>query len=1112
MIGVSAVLIAMAIAIGALAIVAAFIGKIDSATLAKGVGVVSILGGVVAAMMFAVKGVSAKALIPLIGVMLILAELFYILSQLQSFDQASLLNSVIALSIIITALANALLMVSIASKLVNPTEMLVGIAGLTLMIIPLVSLMMALSLINKYFGEVKLGLETAAAISLLMISMAVALALVAAVGLIPIQFVLAGVLALTAMVVPMAAFILALSLMQNIQNAEKNAVLISALMFTMSGLLLILGVLAPLAALGIIGAIALTTLFPPMLEIIASLWLMEGLTNAEENSEILTRILYSMAYLLEMLGQYGPMATLGVPAVIALQYLIAEFAILVAAISGLNELFGDDFINFIDNGIELLNVLSLGLGKVLGSFVSGFMVSAVSLLPEIGDKLSSFYEAATPFLNGLKELGNDPSFGEGVKNLAGIMLAMFGASFLDKISNFLGGGADLFILGTELSSFIVAATPFLIGIKNIEEDDVNKTSILADTITAISKIKINKDLTKEEFKNSLTGFAEGFNAFYEKTKDLDVDSVKAAAEAGTALAVMASKFPNSGGWLGAILGNNDGGYFGEQMGGFGDGLNAFYEKTKDINLDAVKTAAEAGIAVADMASKFPNQGGLLGLILGDNDGGYFGVQMSGFADGLDAFYKKTKDINADSVKTAADAGVALADMASKFPNTGGWLGKIFGENDGTSFGTQMENFGTGMVNFHEKTKEITAETVKPAAEAATILTNALANIPTTGGWLDKIFKGEKIDVESSLSSLGSGLKSFYNSFIGDNSSVNMYTLEKAVNDVSKLIDAMSNIDSVNTSSINSFKTSLSTLAKDGIAVFISEMYAQSEKISESVNDFIKSVSSSFNDRVEIVKEDIKKSAEKLIKYFTGTISDYKIKDDVESLIKKARNSMDSDYNIAAFKDAGANLVSGFVSGINSKGTIVESSSTSIAKKALDAIKKALDIHSPSKETEKLGKFTGLGFVNSLIESGKSVYDAAYDVGRNAYDALKDSLNTVYDILMMDMDFEPRIRPVLDLSNVRQGINETNGLVNDISGFSSTVAYKTSRIMNQDIRNVDGDLESSIKKLNDVLSENQNAPQEINNTFYITGDDPKEIAEDVAKIIQRQVERKQATWG
>ena len=37
-------------------------------------------------------------------------------------------------------------------------------------------------------------------------------------------------------------------------------------------------------------------------------------------------------------------------------------------------------------------------------------------------------------------------------------------------------------------------------------------------------------------------------------------------------------------------------------------------------------------------------------------------------------------------------------------------------------------------------------------------------------------------------------------------------------------------------------------------------------------------------------------------------------------------------------------------------------------------------------------------------------------------------------------------------------------------------------------------------------------QTINNTFNITGDNPKEIANEVSKILQHQVNRRSVTWA
>lgn len=56
-----------------------------------------------------------------------------------------------------------------------------------------------------------------------------------------------------------------------------------------------------------------------------------------------------------------------------------------------------------------------------------------------------------------------------------------------------------------------------------------------------------------------------------------------------------------------------------------------------------------------------------------------------------------------------------------------------------------------------------------------------------------------------------------------------------------------------------------------------------------------------------------------------------------------------------------------------------------------------------------------------------------------------------------------------------------------------------------------DNSSVLDKISDAVG-NFNGGNSFENTFNITGSNPKEIAEEVSNIIQRQVERRDASWA
>ena len=127
--------------------------------------------------------------------------------------------------------------------------------------------------------------------------------------------------------------------------------------------------------------------------------------------------------------------------------------------------------------------------------------------------------------------------------------------------------------------------------------------------------------------------------------------------------------------------------------------------------------------------------------------------------------------------------------------------------------------------------------------------------------------------------------------------------------------------------------------------------------------------------------------------------------------------------------------------------------SSLANKALNAAKRALDEHSPSRKFKKVGVFGGQGLVLGLKQMGNDVYNAGYNMGIQALDSVSNAMSTVGDVLNgTDISDGPIITPVVDLTQVEQGANKMIGLLNQNAsiGIDSSIAMarKTSEVVNQ----------------------------------------------------------------
>lgn len=207
---------------------------------------------------------------------------------------------------------------------------------------------------------------------------------------------------------------------------------------------------------------------------------------------------------------------------------------------------------------------------------------------------------------------------------------------------------------------------------------------------------------------------------------------------------------------------------------------------------------------------------------------------------------------------------------------------------------------------------------------------------------------------------------------------------------------------------------------------------------------------SFKDGVNSLLEDIpnmiEQTVDNLINLFNrvAQIVDEKTPELIEAVRNLFRALKDAAIEVLTsakedFHNAGKNLVTGLINGIKSMVSNVVETATNLAKSALNSIKSVLDIHSPSRETESVGEYFDKGFINGLVSLKDKVGKSAAEVGKSALDAMTNSISELPDALDGDINTDPVIRPVMDLSNIRSGVNELNTMMqaNKMSDISAS---------------------------------------------------------------------------
>lgn len=157
--------------------------------------------------------------------------------------------------------------------------------------------------------------------------------------------------------------------------------------------------------------------------------------------------------------------------------------------------------------------------------------------------------------------------------------------------------------------------------------------------------------------------------------------------------------------------------------------------------------------------------------------------------------------------------------------------------------------------------------------------------------------------------------------------------------------------------------------------------------------------------------------------------------------------------------AGRYAGEGFYDGMSSWAGRIATKAYNIVSDAVNAAKSAEDAASPSKATRKLGVWFDQGFILGLESLASQVSNTAYNVAGGGVNAMQEAVSRISGIMASDMDYEPTIRPVMDLSNVYDGMDYISDTFDETSSVLGS--------MNVDVNN-SNDLRVLIANTNRII--------------------------------------------
>jgi tape measure domain-containing protein len=475
-----------------------------------------------------------------------------------------------------------------------------------------------------------------------------------------------------------------------------------------------------------------------------------------------------MAALMVALAALALLAPAAIVGVLAFGAVIAELALVLAAVGALAQIPGLTWL--INEGGKLLGAIGNAIGSLIGGIIGGAMAQISAQFPQIGSDLSQFMINVQPFLDGAKSI--NPSMLDGVNALVGTIMLLTGANMLNGISKWFTGGASFVDFGKELVEFGKSMSQYSDTVKNVKPDIVSASANAARAMSEVANNLPKKGgvVSWFEGENSLSVFAEELAAFgpvisaySDSVKNVKPDVVSASANAAKAMSEMAENLPKRGGVISWFEGENSLTDFATELAAFGPVISAYSDSVKNVKPDVVQASASAALAIAEMADKLPNQGGVVSWFAGDNTLSMFAEEMAKFGPAMQAYSDSVANVKPETVTASATAAQALAELANNLPNQGGVVSWFTGDNKLSAFGDNLVVFGDSMKKFGEAVSGIEgySESITASVTAATALAEMQASLENIGGVVSW-FAGEK-DLASfgaSLVPFGQGLKDY----------------------------------------------------------------------------------------------------------------------------------------------------------------------------------------------------------------------------------------------------------------------------------------------------------------------------------------------------------------
>lgn len=766
--------------------------------------------------------------------------------------------------------------------------------------------------------------------------------------------------------------------------------------------------------------------------------------------------------LMAILGAIAPLIPGAMVGILGIGVIVAELAIVLAAIGALAQIPGLKWL--IEEGGKLLEDIGIAIGRFFGGLISGGLRAILDSFNGYTQEDAERIKSTAGALAAIVDVANAVPDTSVFENLIGVSDLQNFASALPglgaSIKAFASEAATISETEIEAMLSLVPAIEAYVDIANAVPE-----SGLIEKIFGLSNLKL--------FSDGLTTLGPAVNSFVDATSEITEDDLKmmtSIASAVTKYVEIANAVPE-GGLIEKIFGISSLTTFSSGLSSLGVAVNSFTGSTSEVteeNLKMMSSIASAVTKYVEIANAVPEEG-IFSKIFGLSSFTTFSKGLEKLGAAVVSFTKSVSEVTIGDIlkmgiiSSAVDKYVEIAD---KIPEKSFWE-NITGTTELTTFAGELETFGQKMGSFSTNVANVDIAKMDASITSANKALQLSKDIKEAGS-------------TDNLHSFGDNITWFSDG-------------------VGQLAEDLAEIDTRKISSVITQVTRLVNMTKTAAT-------ADSEGLKSFLNSFGDLSLDAFTKAFENSNIKIAGAVMKMITYFKLAIMSKRdlVAKSLMDTVTYAVSIIGVKY--ISFYNAGKFLVTGFANGISANTFLAKAKAKAMAEAALKAAREALKVKSPSRKAYEIGAYFGEGFVNGIDAYQSESFKAGDSIADSARKGLSRAVAKVTEMLGSDLDTQPTIRPILDLSDVESGVGAIDGMfgMQPSVGLMSNIGTISSMMSNRQ-NGGNSDVISAINELGRKIGNTSNTTYNVNGVTY---DDGTNISNAVKSLVRAaKVERR-----